>query len=145
MGTEEIHSSYFKFNRKKLKFSKMGKEVAEKFEGKWLQTKTENIDAINIELGHSWFIRKTANIMDIRTKFTAEEEGLRIVTITKLKNFESFHPYTGKCTEKGINGEDVEKEIFFLEDGTMKVVEKGIKAGSKFVETEKIFSIVDGN
>ena len=60
---------------------------------------------VNTELGHSWLVRKTANLMDVRTEVVAKDEGIFFSTKTKLKNFDSLLPYTGTSIQKGMHDE----------------------------------------
>lgn len=90
------------------------REKAKLFEGSWQQVETENMDAVLAELGITWAFRKLANWMDIQLEIEAQEEGIKVLTKTKIRHKESFFSYSEISHTTGQTAEEkVEIEISF--------------------------------
>ena len=65
-------------------------------------------------MGFPWILRKVSNLSsDVRMKIIPNEEGVNFLTLTKLKNIDSFVPFTGTAGITGMHGEVCNKLIKF--------------------------------
>lgn len=102
------------------------REKAKIFEGSWQQVETENMDAVLAELGITWAFRKLANWMDIQLEIEAQEEGIKVLTKTKIRHKESYFSYTETSHTTGQSAEEkVEIEISF--EGDVMVQKSTVK------------------
>ncbi|CAG5109583.1 Oidioi.mRNA.OKI2018_I69.chr2.g4103.t1.cds [Oikopleura dioica] len=122
----------------------MGKDIAEKYAGKWRQESVENLKELNKKLGLPKVARKIAKNMEVKFEIIPEESSLKFKMKTKIITKKSSLPYSGEVFEdEGMNGEKIQSTLSF--DGEdMIIVGKGIKAGDSLKEMKTVFKLIDG-
>merc|ERR1711931_569961 len=122
----------------------MTKDKAAKYNGKWVQVKADNMDAVLAETGMGWTTRKVAGMMTVNLEVEARDEGLFTSLKTKLKNTDTLLLYSGVTKTKGLSDdEDVEITMSFDADGNINQVSK-ITKGGKSIETTRSYKIING-
>merc|ERR550519_735082 len=123
--------------------TKMDKAI--KYNGKWKQTSSDNMDAVLSELGMSWTVRKVAGLMDVYVDMEAQSDGILSSLKTKLKNTDTLMLYSGVTKTKGLSDdEDVEITVSFDENGDLQQTSTIFKGGKKKSENSRKYEIKNG-
>merc|ERR1711953_1337214 len=121
----------------------MTKDKAAKYNGKWVQVKAENMDAVLAETGMGWTTRKVAGMMTVNLEVEARDNGMFTSLKTKLKNTDTLLLYDGVTKTKGLSDdEDVEITVSFDGDDNLQQVSK-ITKGGKTLTTNRSFKVVN--
>merc|ERR1712241_33891 len=111
--------------------------------GKWVQVKADNMDAVLAETGMGWTTRKVAGMMTVNLEVEARDEGLFTSLKTKLKNTDTLLLYSGVTKTTGLSDDEaVEITVSFDADDNLQQVSK-ITKGGKTIETNRSFKIVN--
>merc|ERR1712141_245449 len=130
----------FEIENKKVKMDK-----ALKYNGKWKQTASDNMDAVLAETGMSWTVRKVAGMMDVFVDMEAKSDGILSSLKTKLKNTDTLLLYSGVTKTKGLSDdEDVEITTAFDDNGDLVQTSKVFKGGKLKSENVRKFEIKNG-
>merc|ERR1712235_39407 len=122
---------------------KMTKDKAAKYNGKWVQVKADNMDAVMKETGMGWATRNVAALMTVNLEVEARDEGMFTSLKTKLKNTDNLLLYSGVTKTKGLSDdEDVEITVSFDADDNLQQVSK-ITKGGKTITTDRSFKIAN--
>ena len=74
--------------------------------GKWIQTGTENMEAINAGSNMSWATRKVAGMMTVRLQVSTPNPAQVFMSFqTKLKNMDLQLNFAGVTDHLGLNDE----------------------------------------
>merc|ERR1711868_22994 len=144
MGTHPIFESDFDCLTVQIIEKKMTKDKAAKYNGKWVQVKADNMDAVMKETGMGWATRNVAALMTVNLEVEARDDGMFTSLKTKLKNTDNLLLYSGVTKTKGLSDdEDVEITVTFDADDNLQQVSKISKGGKLVCTTDRSFKIVN--
>merc|ERR1711935_592892 len=107
----------------------MTQDKAAKYNGKWVQVKVDNMDAVMAETGMGWTTRKVAGMMTVNLEVEARDKGMFTSLKTKLKNTDNLLLYSGVTKTKGLSDdEDVEITVSFDAEDNLQQVSKITRA-----------------